>query len=965
MNTTFPSRWRNALALFLLVVILNPVHAQDGVGERWKATRGDGSPGVRYTSFVETPNGRWLAAGPDGQLMLSDNDGSDWRYQVITDGQGQPIFGTISDMVVNGGQIVATLLSVRESVAGESQLPFVGRTQILTSADNGDTWSVSAFPINTALFNGVPFPGVYLTSLFLAPNGQLLAYGTTLQADGPIGYFIGGAIFRQQGGVWEQAHFAFGALSSMNLGDNGRLVTSGFQTVLDSADGAGWNGYSLSDANMMLNGELLSFEESEALFGSDIAFIDNNYVMQTQQFRKDEASGVFIVGNERSVIFQSPNPFDGGRIWNGVEASRVYPNWIPVGGALVSVFDRAFRSTNGVGWTEIDDTVSPLAFSTGRVNGNDLVAVGSSDDVWQSVDAGEGWSKILDQGPGPNLSVIASINGVLLARDGGGFGTPLYRSVDNGNTWVESTNIRDETGRSGLTLPRNRGSQLFAAQGVASQIITSNDQGLTWQTIAVPGNSSDALSDVVIGQNGRLIVAPEGRGIGDNPSIFYTSDDDGQTWVPRDAPIGFSETPKRGLHVGGGRIVYLINSASSFDPELIVSDNNGETWRRESPFQSVEGLNTIANEPGTKVINLQNLVQTEAGTLIIVGGDSELIYSHDLGETWSFGLNLEAEEEGFQRWELPSVVESGGRLVAIVYRDTPTSSAFRLNFAFISEDEGATWRRIPIPVEQGNTALASAVVGADGRLIVGGTNGAIFVSDLEQLDPQEPTRFTVREGESLTVGVPRPPMEGEVILTYVLRSGTATAGSDFTQTMGQLTWMADDTAPQSVVVDTIDDPQAEEPEILQVEFAMTGELIVRFSYNVTITDNEAIFERGVAIVSDGVITTSEDGASDTFGAALSRDPTDNVTLTLSTDSPTEVSFSPTTLEFTPANWNVAQSVTVTGLDDSVRDRNRTVQILFTPTSNDTNYQDAEPGIAYVINQDNEKEELVFASGFEP
>ena len=34
---------------------------------------------------------------------------------------------------------------------------------------------------------------------------------------------------------------------------NGRLVASGFQTVLDSADGAGWNGYRFVDAQLLLN----------------------------------------------------------------------------------------------------------------------------------------------------------------------------------------------------------------------------------------------------------------------------------------------------------------------------------------------------------------------------------------------------------------------------------------------------------------------------------------------------------------------------------------------------------------------------------------------------------------------------------------------------------------------------------------------------------------------------------------
>lgn len=937
--------------------------AQEPVGERWSAVRGDGSPGVSYSSFVETPNGRWLAAGPGGQLMLSDNSGGDWRYQVILDADGQPVFGNISDMVVVGNTVVATLVGLRDSSGGESNLPYVGRTRILSSGNNGESWTVSEFPIQTALFNGFPFPGVFLSKLFLAPNGQLLAYGSTVQSNGAVGYFIGGAIFRQQGGTWEQANFELGPLQSMSVADNGRLVAAGFQTVLDSADGAGWNGYSLTDANMNLNGQPLSFEVKEALNASDITFVGNNYVMQTQQFRRSTANeNIFIVGNERSVIFTSPNPFDGGRIWNGTQAPRVYPNWINMGSRLVSAFDKAFSSSGGTSWVEVDDTVAPFASSVGRVDSQGIVAVGNSDEVWQSADGGQSWNKSLDADPGENLRLEVFVGNVMLARAGN---NAIWRSVDNGNTWVEGADYRDQTGRSGLTPLRRSGNRVFATQGDADRIITSADLGLNWEVLPVPGSGGDDLLDVVVGQGGRLIVAPESRGISPPETDFFTSDDDGQTWVPRTAPLSFGETPKRGLHVGKGRIIYLMNGFASFEPELVTSNDNGVTWQREDPFQVMEGLNRVSNEPETRVIDLQKIVQTEAGTLIILGGNSELLVSHDLGLSWEVTLNLEAADAQFLRWNISDVVESDGRLVAVVFRDSPASSSFKENFAYISEDEGMTWRIVPIPVTQGNTAFTSAQRGANGRLIISGSNGAVYVADSLLTDRDLEANFSVREGESLTLEVPRPPSEGNTTVTYRLLADSATAGTDFVQTMGQLTWLEGDNTPQSVLIETIDDLQPESPEDLRVEFSVSGDLIMSFANVVTITDNEGRFERGVDIIASAPIVTSEDGAEDTFGVALSRQPTDPVTVNLDVNLPGEVAFQPATLTFTPANWNQSQTVTVTGLDDNVRDRNRTVQILFTPTSNDPEYQGLEPGIAYVVNVDNEQDVVVFNTGFEP
>ena len=182
--------------------------------------------------------------------------------------------------------------------------------------------------------------------------------------------------------------------------------------------------------------------------------------------------------------------------------------------------------------------------------------------------------------------------------------------------------------------------------------------------------------------------------------------------------------------------------------------------------------------------------------------------------------------------------------------------------------------------------------------------------------------------------------------------------------MGQLTWLADDNTPQTVTVDTIDDGQPENPEDLRVEFNLLGDLIINFNYEVSITDNEGTASAGVEIIADGPLRTSEDGSSASFRVALTRAPTDPVTLNLSTDQPAEVSFVPNSLGFTVDNWNQPQAVTVTGLDDPDRDFNRTAQVIFTAASNDQAYQDLFPVIAYVVNVDDEKDELLFANGFE-
>ena len=64
------------------------------------------------------------------------------------------------------------------------------------------------------------------------------------------------------------------------------------------------------------------------------------------------------------------------------------------------------------------------------------------------------------------------------------------------------------------------------------------------------------------------------------------------------------------------------------------------------------------------------------------------------------------------------------------------------------------------------------------------------------------------------------------------------------------------------------------------------------------------------------------GATDTYTVALTREPTDNVVVTVTPDI--QIGFGegvgvPIELTFTTGNWNIAQTVTVTAYDDDVRE----------------------------------------------
>ncbi|WP_170147982.1 beta strand repeat-containing protein, partial [Marinoscillum furvescens] len=75
----------------------------------------------------------------------------------------------------------------------------------------------------------------------------------------------------------------------------------------------------------------------------------------------------------------------------------------------------------------------------------------------------------------------------------------------------------------------------------------------------------------------------------------------------------------------------------------------------------------------------------------------------------------------------------------------------------------------------------------------------------------------------------------------------------------------------------------------------------------------------VLIETGGSTEVDEGGATDAFDILLFYKPTGNVTFTLTSSDPTEFTTSATTVTFTPANFDVAQTITVNPVDDAIND----------------------------------------------
>jgi hypothetical protein len=181
--------------------------------------------------------------------------------------------------------------------------------------------------------------------------------------------------------------------------------------------------------------------------------------------------------------------------------------------------------------------------------------------------------------------------------------------------------------------------------------------------------------------------------------------------------------------------------------------------------------------------------------------------------------------------------------------------------------------------------------------------------------------------------------------------GIPTAGSS-----GAITyqWRAGGAAIASATSSTYTLTQAEVGKAITVTASYTD--LQGTAESVTSTATLAVdgLPAGIEWSSANDLRTSESGTTATFGARLSRAPLHPVTVELSISDATEGVFlasgnAKLTLSFTAANWNTAQSITVKGYDDELRDGDVSYVISARTTSNDAAYDGLRNGQGLLFN----------------
>jgi hypothetical protein len=158
--------------------------------------------------------------------------------------------------------------------------------------------------------------------------------------------------------------------------------------------------------------------------------------------------------------------------------------------------------------------------------------------------------------------------------------------------------------------------------------------------------------------------------------------------------------------------------------------------------------------------------------------------------------------------------------------------------------------------------------------------------------------------------------------------------------------------------------QSSSPVLLQINLS-TGAGTLRQTYSSDLGPVWGLAAMTTTIdvtpsVTSGLKTT-EAGGTATFTLSLASQPLDSVTVALSSSDTGEGTVSPASVEFTTDNWNVPQTVTVTGVDDALSDGDVAYKVITgSAVSDDARYNGLAVSDVSVTNADDDPGVVTFA-----
>lgn len=170
--------------------------------------------------------------------------------------------------------------------------------------------------------------------------------------------------------------------------------------------------------------------------------------------------------------------------------------------------------------------------------------------------------------------------------------------------------------------------------------------------------------------------------------------------------------------------------------------------------------------------------------------------------------------------------------------------------------------------------------------------------------------------------------------------------------------------PQTFTITGVDDSVADGDipyEIsLHVSASSDGRYAALADRRVMVT-NDDDESPGITLSPTAGSVTTEAGGTATLMVRLDSQPTTDVTLSITSDTLSEGTVAPVSLTFTSTNWDIAQSMIATGVDDAVADGPRVYNIhAAVSATTDPNYVGRSASDAVVTNLDDDSAGILVA-----
>ena len=907
--------------------------------------------GALLSSFNTTGTPQAMAFGPDGNLYVTTSDSTVEKYS--------PTGTSLGTFITTGSGGLSNAKAIVWGPDGNAYVSSYGNSEVIRY--NGTTGAfMNVFATGSGGFEDVTFGPD--NNLYVASYGNNAVYRYNGTTGASMGTFISGiatpyGLRFDPAGNLDVSSRSLGQIRTYN-GSTGAYIntlvsgltnpaymTTTTSLVTTSAGGAAnfsvaLNSQPTADVVITLTSTMPA---QGSLSQSTLTFTAANW---------NVAQTVTVTGLNDGIL-------NGDQVYqiNGI-AGSADANYTGASMAPVVVTNREVAVPNTA--PVLDPSASPVLAAEIQNAGAPVGAVGTLVSALVDFPGGGGLNNVTDPDAGAQLGI--AVTGANTAN-----GTWWY-STDNGSTWNSLGAVSVANAR---LLAADVGSRLYFQPNAS------------WVG-AVPAAITFRAWDKTSGIAGSTANATANGGT----TAFSTATDTASLTVSPAPGINVSAISGPTTEAGGAAtFTVVLNSQPTADVTIGISSSNtaeGTVSNSSLTFTTANwNVNQIVTVTGVDDFIADGDINYTIVTAPAASSDGAYnnLNANDVAVT-----NLDNETAGIFVSSIsgPTTEAGGTATFSIVLSSMPTANV-TIGIASSNPAEGTvSTSSVTFTAANWNVAQIVTVTGVDDFAADGNVSYTIVTAPAVSADltylALNPADVAVVNLDNDSPGITVTPTSGLVTresgatATFTVRLNSApllpvTVGLSSSNpaegvvsvpslTFNLLNW----NVPQTVTLTGVDDLVVDGNIGYTIVTAPATSLDL--SYNGLNAADVAVtnFDNDVAGVTVSAISgpTTEAGGTATFTVVLNSQPTADVTIGLNSSNTAEGILSRSTLTFTSANWNVAQTVTVTGVDDFVADGSANYTIVTaTAVSADLAYNGLDPTDVAATNLDNEVRPGVF------